>query len=106
MNVDPEDTAGLDPEDDELEIYACQPRPEPLIGLPGYPPVRRTESAQIAEQRERLRLRALRSAELKLGEALNERRRRELTEVATREERRARRAAELQLGRFRKDPET
>jgi hypothetical protein len=106
LNVDPEDTAGPDPDDDELGIFACRLRPEPLIGLPGYPPVRRTESAQIAEERERLRLRALRSAELQLGEALNERRRRELAEVATRAERRARRAAELQLGRFRKDPET
>jgi hypothetical protein len=103
LNVDPDDTAGPDPDDDEPGIFASQPRP-PLIGLPGYPPVRRTESAQIAEERERLRIRALRSAELQLGEALNERRRRELTEVATRAERRARRAAELQLGRFRKDP--
>jgi hypothetical protein len=103
VTVDPEDTAGFDLDDDETGIFACQPRSRPLTGLPGYPPAQRTESSQIAEERARLRLRAQRSAELQLGEALVERRRRELAEVATRAERRAQRAAELQLGRFRKD---
>ncbi len=90
----------------EPDLFVCGLlRVDPATGLVGYwVSPREREAAQLAEERERARRQAQRAADLRLGEALAERRQWEITEATTRADRRARRAAELQFGRFRKAP--